>query len=243
MTGTQAHIKAQLQKEILSLQGCKRLSNEALVNVKLGDMERAFPGGVFPLAGIHEFLCTTAEMKAASSGFIAGIASSLVQKEGVIIWIGPARKLFPPALKAFGIEPHKVIFIDVRREQDLLWVTEEALKCVGLAAVVAELKTLSFTTSRRLQLAVEGSGVSGFILRNAADGGATACLSRWQVKPLASDGGDGLPGLGFPRWHVDLLKVRNGTPGSWQVEWVRGGFHTVYSEAIPLPQRVHKKIV
>ena len=243
MTGTQAHIKAQLQKEILSLQGCKRRSSEALVDVQLGGMEQAFPGGIFPLAGVHEFLCNTPETKAASSGFIAGIASSLVQKEGVVIWIGPSRNLFPPALKAFGIQPHNVIFINVKREQELLWVMEETLKCAGLAAVVGEMKYLSFTTSRRLQLAVEGSGVSGFILRSSVEKAATACITRWQVKPLASDGGNGMPGLGFPRWNIDLLKVRNGTPGSWQMEWVGGAFRKVYGEAIALPLRTHKKIV
>ncbi|HVG12379.1 MAG TPA: hypothetical protein VM843_05205 [Flavisolibacter sp.] len=243
MTGTKSDIKAQLQKEIFSLQGCKRTSNEALVNVKLGGMEQSFPGGIFPLGGVHEFLCNTPEIKAASSGFIAGIASSLMQKEGVVIWIGPSRKLFPPALKAFGIQPHNVIFINVKREQDLLWVMEETLKCAGLAAVVAEMKTLSFTTSRRLQLAVESSGVSGFILRSSTENGATACLTRWQVKPLASDGGDALPGLGFPRWSVDLLKVRNGTPGSWKMEWAAGSFRKVHEAPIALPHRIHKKIV
>jgi len=35
---------------------------------------------------------------------------------------------------------------------------------------------------------------------------------------------DGLPGLGFPRWQVELLKVRNGQPGSWVVEWSDGRF-------------------
>ena len=37
----------------------------------------------------------------------------------------------------------------------MLWVIEEALKCEGLAAVIGEIKELSFTQSRRLQLAVE----------------------------------------------------------------------------------------
>ena len=242
MTGTHQDIKAQLQREILSLQGCKKASNESLVDLKLGGIEQAFAGGTFPLGGVHEFIATKQEDAAASSGFIAGILSSLMQKEGVVIWIGPSPKLFPPALKAFGIAPHNVIFIDVKRDGELLWVMEEALKCTGLAAVVGEMKVLSFTTSRRLQLAVERSGVSGFILRSAAADTATACVTRWQVRPLASGSATGLPGLGQPRWAVDLLKVRNGTPGSWQIEWVRGGFRKVYQEPIALPGRMHKKI-
>jgi protein ImuA len=38
---------------------------------------------------------------------------------------------------------------------------------------------------------------------------------------------DGLPGLGFPRWRVDLLRVRNGQGGSWILEWADGKFVAV----------------
>ncbi len=31
-----------------------------------------------------------------------------------------------------------------------------------------------------------------------------------------------MPGVGAPRWKVELLKVRNGLPGAWIVEWVDG---------------------
>jgi protein ImuA len=36
-----------------------------------------------------------------------------------------------------------------------------------------------------------------------------------------------MPGVGFPRWNVELLKVRNGQPGNWQVEWMDGRFNPV----------------
>jgi protein ImuA len=31
-----------------------------------------------------------------------------------------------------------------------------------------------------------------------------------------------MPGVGFPRWNVELLKVRNGRPGTWQIEFAAG---------------------
>jgi len=124
---------------------------------------------------------------------------------------------------AFDVEPDRVIFIDLQREKDVLWATEEALKCEGLAAVVAELREISFAQSRRLQLAVENSKVTGFILRNDLRKlTATTCVARWQVTPLPSGVADDLPGVGFPRWQVDLLRVRNGSPGSWKLEWIDG---------------------
>jgi protein ImuA len=36
-----------------------------------------------------------------------------------------------------------------------------------------------------------------------------------------------MPGVGFPRWSVELIKVRNGKTGSWQVEWMGRKFRHV----------------
>ncbi len=102
---------------------------------------------------------------------------------------------------------------------------EEALKCDGLAAVVGEINEINFASSRRLQLAVEQSRVTGFILHPKVQNiTTTACVSRWRITSLASLLEDDLPGVGFPRWNVELLKIRNGSIGAWQIEWRQGRF-------------------
>ena len=137
------------------------------------------------------------------------------------------------ALTNFGIEPDRVVFVELSRPKDMLWVMEEALKCEGLAAVVGEIPEIGFTASRRLQLAVEQSRVTGFLLRHQARSlGVNACVARWRVGALASETADGLPGVGFPRWNVELLKIRNGRPGVWPLEWAAGRFRAVPSPMI-----------
>ncbi|ASU34208.1 ImuA family protein [Mucilaginibacter xinganensis] len=228
MPDTKKDIINQLRKDILLWEGFKppEAGNGNIMG--LGTIEAAFPNGVFPTGAIHEMVCPTPEQSAATGGFMAGLLSTLMQQGGICLWIGTARKLFPPALMAFDVEPDRVIFIDVKREKDVLWATEEALKCVGLAAVVAELREISFAQSRRLQLAVENSRVTGFILRNDPRKlGSTTCVARWQVMHLPSELEEDLPGVGFPRWQVQLLKVRNGNPGNWQLEWADGHFVTI----------------
>jgi protein ImuA len=149
----------------------------------------------------------------------------LMQNDGISVWISASRKIFPPALKAFGVEPDRVIFVDLQKEKDVLWAVEEALKCEGLTAVVGEVQEMSFAQSRRLQLAVENSRVTGFILRSNINRlNATACTARWQITPLPSETENEMPGVGFPRWNVELLKVRNGQPGSWEMEWAADRF-------------------
>lgn len=193
--------------------------------IGLGPVEDVFPGGVFPARGVHEFISGCREESAAASGFIGGLLSRLMGGGAVCLWISTSRMLFPPAVQTFGPQPDRVVFVDVARERDVLWATEEALKCGGLAAVVAELQEMDFAQSRRLQLAVEKSRVTGLVLRsNPRFVGSTACVARWHIRPLPSVLEDGLPGVGFPRWEVELLKVRNGNPGRWQMEWAEGRF-------------------
>jgi len=223
-----ADIVQQLQKEILSLQGLQTMPSSQHLDTGLGPIERAFPGGAFPSAAVHEFLSLAPESAAATSGFIAGLMSSFMQSRGACLWISTGRTLFPPALKVFGINPERIIFVDLARKKDALWAIEEALKCEALSAVVGELSEVSFTESRRLQLAVEHSRVTGFIHRyRPRTENTIACISRWKITPLASAPEEGLPGLGFPRWNVRLQKVRNGNPGTWQIEWTPTGFRII----------------
>jgi protein ImuA len=230
MPATKADIIAQLQKEILSLHGFKTTLNSNAVDVVPGPIKNTFPNGSFPFGAVHEFICTTVEDASSSAGFISGILTSLMKSGGVCLWIHSSQTIFPPALKVFGIEPDKIIFIDLQKEKEILWAMEEALKCDGLAAVVGELQELNFTASRRLQLAVEQSSVTGFILRrNPRKLTITACIARWKITALPGVMTDNLPGVGFPSWNVELLKMRNGKTGSWQIRWMNGSFYPVYN--------------
>lgn len=221
-------ILIKLQQDILLWQGFKPQTEGKAERVGLGEMEQAFPGGVFPKRAIHEFITVFPEQSAASDGFIAGLLSILMADGAACVWVGTRRKLFPASLSLFNVEPERIIFMDVKTEKDVLWITEEALKCEGLAAVVSELDDLSLIESRRLQLAVEESGVTGFILRkDFRKTVSTVATARWKISPLPTDSDDGLPGLGFPRWQVELLKVRNGNPGSWIMEWAGEAFEEV----------------
>jgi len=238
MTGTKADIIAQLQRDILPLQGFKKSVSKTALDIVPVAIKKAFLNAEFPLGVVHEFIAAGMENIAATSGFVTGLLSSLMQKENAAIWISTKRNIFPPALQSFGIAADRIIFIDLEKEKELLWVMEEALKCNGLAAVIGEIPELSFTASRRLQLAVEQSQVTGFILRhNPRILNTTACVTRWKISSLPSQLTGDMPGVGFPRWNVELLKVRNGKPGNWEIEFAAGRFrHLSKITAIPLQQ-------
>ena len=235
-----AEIISELQRDILRLQGFKPSSNNA-ADVGLGSLKHAFPNATFPLGSIHEFLSPGTEAQAATSGFISGLLSPLMQRGGTALWISSSRNLFPPALKGFGIQPDRIIFIDVKKEREVMWALDEALKCAALTAVVGEIKEISFTASRRLQLAVEQSQVTGFIICNPRNLNATACVARWRISPLPGESLDDLPGLTFPQWKVELLRVKNGRPGIWEMKWADGRFHGVHKIADTVPEYHHQQ--
>jgi protein ImuA len=218
-------IRQQLQKEIFSLQGFKSTNADTSAgNVDLGPINDVFPNCIFPLGAVHEFFCARPETTACTSGFIAGILSSIMKSGGATIWICKEPAIFPPALTSFGIDPEKVIFFYLRKQQEILWCIEEALKCKGIAAVVAELRNLDFISSRRLQLAASKSNITCFVLHQPSTA-TTASVARWKILSLPSIADGNLPGVGFPQWRVELLRVRNGKSGTWQVQWTEGAFH------------------
>jgi protein ImuA len=228
MTDVKENIISKLRQDILCWEGFRPPQPGMAGSFGLGAVETAFPNGVLPTGAIHEFISLCPEDTAASGGFISGVVKTLLQHGGACLWISWSRRIYPPALKLFGVDPDRIVFVDVPLLKDVLWVAEEALKCEGVAAVICEVNQMSFMESRRLQLAVEKSHVTGFILQKDAKRiGTTASVARWKIRQVPSELRPGMPGVGFPRWQVDLLKVRNGNPGSWIIEWSHQRFNPV----------------
>lgn len=239
MPTNRAEIIAQLQKEILPLQGLKENIHNDAVDVGLGKIRYAFANHQFPLGAIHEFSCKNIEQASAAGGFVSALVSALV-KTNSALWISSTRQTFPPGLKLFGLQPNHIVFINVKRKKDLLSVIEESLRCKSVGAVIADAPEMNFNESRRFQLAVEESGVTGFLLRHQPKNLSTACVTRWSVNAAPSYHSDELPGIGYPRWKVELLKVRNGRPGKWEVEWIDKKFYLVQQPSL-LRIDQHKK--
>lgn len=216
----------QLREKIMELEGFPMPQQDRRIPFGLGSLEASFPRGTFPTGVVHEFISTKATGIASTNGFIVGLLDTLMQKGGFCLWVSRQRTLFPPGLKHYGVDPHRFIFVDVDQERDVLWAVEQGLKCDALVAVIGELKEISFAESQRLQLAVEQSRVTAFLHRyQPRTENTLACSTRWKITPMSSNLEEGMPGVGFPTWKVELLKVRNGKPGIWQMEWRNGNFH------------------
>ncbi|MCF0072473.1 Error-prone repair protein ImuA [Dyadobacter sp. CY261] len=238
-----SYVIAKLRSEIMSLQGFRSpAAGSKPEKIDIGPVSAAFTGGIFPKVGVHEFISSTPESAAATAGFMATLAGQLMKEDGICLWVSSRRRVFPLALGFFGIEPDRVIFVDLKKDKDLLWTIEEGLKCDALSAVVGEVKELNLTESRRLQLAVEESKVTGLLHRVSPRlSNPVASVCRWRVNPLPSGRDNTLPGIGFPRWDVQIEKVRNGQAGRWQVQWSEDHFEHIGLVRV-VPSRSFSKV-
>ncbi|CAN7694401.1 ImuA family protein [Rhizobium sp. LjRoot30] len=205
---------SELRERIQHLEGANGKSRIVLpFGAKL--IDNRLPGGGLAHGAIHEFAGGGAGTVdgAAAALFVAGIAA---RTKGKVVWCLARPDLFAPALAQVGLHPDRVIYVEAIREEYVLESAEEALRFGGIAAVVAEVVRLPMTASRRLQLAAEGSGTMGLIIRRwrrqseANDfGHPTAATTRWRISVLPAEPLQ-VPGVGRARWLAELIRVKAG---------------------------------
>ena len=196
-------------------------------------IDRVLPGGGLALGALHEILGADGDEEdvAVAGAFAAGILGRLTTREssagdGTVLWCLPRPDLYGPGLAAHGLDPAHLVLVRAPRDAEILWAMEEGLRAPGIAAVVGEVGSLPAVASRRLQLAAERSGITAFLLRRWRDGGLAArqralpnaAVTRWRIAALPSRPPPGEPGVGRPRWRVELLRCRGGEPACWEVE-------------------------
>lgn len=181
------------------------------------------PRGGLALGALHEIAGggNGAVDGAAAALFAAGI---MARTTGKVLWCVTRRDLFAPALAQAGLHPDRVIYAEVGVEKSVLACFEEGLRHGGMVGVVGEVSKLSMAVSRRLQLVAETSGTLAIAIRRwrrmaeASDfGQSTASVTHWRISALQSSPLP-VPGVGRPRWLVELIGARVGECADFIVE-------------------------
>ena len=191
-----------------------------------GRIDQALPGGGLPLGQWHEIGGEGLEVEtaAAPAAFTALMAAPLASR-GEVVWVLRRDDLWAPGLLGLGLPPERLICVCARDEPEALAVMEDALATAGVAAVVGEAEAADLTAGRRLQLACEKQGATGFLIRRRPYGGTprrqatgSAAATRWRVASAPSEPPAGEFGLGAPRFRVSLERCRGGRTGAWLME-------------------------
>ncbi len=188
-------------------------------------VDECMPHGGLQLGHWHEIGGDGMEREtpAAATGFTAALAQR-AQRGGTIVWVLRRDDLHAPGLQAFGIDPDRLVFVRVDKDEDVLSVQEDALRARGVTCAIGEVDRIDLTAGRRLQLVCEKSGATGFVLRRKLYGTplkqtrtqAAAAATRWRIAAATSETQE--PGLGPPRWTARLERCRGGRAGAWIME-------------------------
>lgn len=179
---------------------------------------------------------------AAAAGFAAAQAGL---RCGPLLWILAPDGEGRPARErpdAYGLtrffDPGRLILVEPRRDQEVYWAMEEALRAGAASLVIAEtpargpLSAADLTRSRRLQLAAEAGGATGLLItRLRAAENSNAAETRWRAEPAPCWGQSAdmccdLPSASAcaseppPLWDWRLLKNKRGPLGRWRVRWL-----------------------
>jgi protein ImuA len=173
-----------------------------------GPLDRLLPGGGFRRGTLAEWL-SAGEGSGAATLALA-VARRACQEGGALVVLDRSREFYPPAAVRLGIQPENLIVVQAGSEADHRWALDQALRCVGVAAVLAWPEKLDGRTFRRLQLAAEEGGGLGLLIRPPAARGEPSWADvRLLVEPL--------PAEPWPspkrRLRIHLLRCRGGANG------------------------------
>ncbi|WP_170165073.1 translesion DNA synthesis-associated protein ImuA [Inmirania thermothiophila] len=163
-------------------------------------LDALLPGGGWPQGGVVEIL--PAAPGIGELGLLMPALAAIAAWGRPLLWIGPPRLPYPPALAACGIAPGRSLL--VRAEgREALWAAEQALRCEDCGAVLLWPGCVGPREARRLQLAAEEGGTPCFthlppdhpptpaalrlLLRPAGNGlevRIARCRGRWPAGPV-----------------------------------------------------------
>jgi protein ImuA len=135
-------------------------------------IDKMFPAGGLPLGCWHEVAGEGLEIEtaAAPGAFVATLARPLATR-GAVVWVMRRGDLYAPGLAGLGFPADRLIQVQVREEAQTLAALEDALGSAGVSTAIGEVGAVDLTAGRRLQLACERRGATGFVIRRRPFGG------------------------------------------------------------------------
>jgi protein ImuA len=203
------------------------------------DADAALQGGL-AIGAMHEVFAE-GRQSAAATGFIVGLAGrvGLTGRAGLagraaarrpLVWVRQdfteieSGALSMSGLAELGLDPRLLVTVRAADVDSALRAAADALACDALGVVVLEIwgpaRQLDLVASRKLTLAARASGVTGLLLRVAAEPLPSTAETRWIVRAAHSPPATpSRPAWGTPMFDAQLVRNRHGPVGRWIMEW------------------------
>ena len=237
--GTLAALRSSIQR-IEAHGDAYRSDKVALGHV---DVDAALQGGL-AMGAMHEVFAEGRQI-AAATGFITGLAGRVARRP--LLWVRQdftdiqSGALAMSGLAEFGLDPRLLVTVRAADVDSALRAAADALACDALGVVVLEVwgpaRQLDLVASRKLTLAARASGVTGLLLRVAAEPLPSTAETRWIVRAAHSPPATASrPAWGTPMFDAQLVRNRHGPVGRWIMEWKCD--ECLFSESTAYPQPV-----
>jgi protein ImuA len=212
-----------------------------LGRVALGhaDADATLQGGL-AMGAMHEVFTDAGRQSAAATGFVAGLAARAAARRP-LVWVRQdfteieAGALSMSGWAELGLDPRLLVTVRAADVDTALRTAADAFACDALGAVVLEIwgeaRQLDLVASRKLTLAAQASGVTGLLLRLAAEPQPSTAETRWIVRAAHSPPASSLmpaaalvpaaawSAWGAPVFDAQLVRNRHGPVGRWIMEW------------------------
>ena len=227
MTGARTNTLASLRGSIERIEA--HADATALKRVPLGhaDADATLQGGL-AVAAVHEVFAEAGRQSAAATGFIAGLTGRVAARRP-LVWVRQdfteveSGAVSMSGLAELGLDPRLLVTVRAADVDTALRTAADALACDAVGVVVLEVwgeaRQLDLVASRKLTLAAQASGVTGLLLRVAADPAPSTAETRWIVRAAHSPPGAPWSAWGAPVFDAQLVRNRHGPVGRWIMEW------------------------
>src|SRR5437016_11204961 len=160
-------------------------------------------------AAVHEVFAE-GHQGGAATGFIAGLAGRVAARRP-LVWVRQdfseieSGALSMSGLAELGLDPRLLVTVRAADVDTALRTAADALACDALGAVVLEVwgeaRQLDLVASRKLTLTAQASGVTGLLLRLAAEPQPSTAETRWIVRAAHSPPASSLmPAAAWSAW-------------------------------------------
>jgi protein ImuA len=239
MSGVRTNTLATLRGSIERIEAHGDAYRSDRVALGHADADATLQGGL-AIGAVHEVFAEAGRQSAAATGFVAGLAGRAAARRP-LVWVRQdfteieSGALSMSGLAELGLDPCLLVTVRAADVDTALRTAADALACEALGVVVLEVwgeaRQLDLVASRKLMLAAQASGVTGLLLRVAAEPQPSTAETRWIVRaahsPPAAPLVPAVPLMpaapwsawGAPVFDAQLVRNRHGPVGRWIMEW------------------------
>ena len=144
-------------------------------------------------AGLHEIKPHAYRDTPAGLGLALSVIADIQrQGPGAVLWCMTQRQAqewgrpYGPGLLKAGLDPARVLFVEMRNADETAWALEEGLKSAALIAALGQTEIKTPLVARRLGLAARAAGTPCFLLTGHGEAKVPGTLTRWRIATEAS---------------------------------------------------------